>query len=163
MREHPVGDYKHELQIDQLLRDINLKAEQLMADDSEAHNAGISDVPLPILGDEDYLEEEEDSTGKEAWKQMRLIALKEREQTVWQRRKQYFQTMLRHHVINEWIRENTKLETTETPRLRETILEALRKDRSQELKTYLADVLDHGITKADKNVKRRRRGGWAWL
>jgi hypothetical protein len=45
-----------------------------MADDIEAHNAGVTDGRLPSLGDDEWLEEEETS-GKEAWKQVKVLAI----------------------------------------------------------------------------------------
>jgi hypothetical protein len=95
---------------------------------------------------------------------VKLVAQREREQTLLHRRRRYFQTVLTHSVLNEWIRANTELKDgIEIQRLRETVQSFLREDRIQELKLYLTDVLNSGKKVADKQHKRRRRGGWAWF
>ena len=158
-----VKDYAKERAVERLLGDIRWKVDQLMADDDEAYNAGVTDGPLPSLGDDEWLEEEE-TTGKESWKHVKLVAQLEREQVLLQRRRRYFQTLLTHSVFNEWIRANTAIKDgVEIQRIRETVQAFLREDRIQELKLYLTDVLQSGKEAADKTQKRRLRGGWAWL
>jgi hypothetical protein len=149
--------------IERLLADIRLKADQFIVDDEEARHAGVSDGSLPSLDSDEGLQKE-DITQTEAWRQVKAQARLDFETTVLEQRKKYFQTLLRHSLINEWIEENVGLKGgIDLHQLRSTIESYIATDRIPALKLYLSDVLAHGMKIADKNGKRRKTGGWAWL
>lgn len=149
--------------VERLLADIRVKADQLIVDDEEARNAGVSDGSLPSLDSDEGLEKEV-ITQTEAWKQVKAQARLDFEKTVLEQRKKYFQTLLRQSVINEWVKENLGMKGgMDLHRLRSAIEAHVAADRIPALKLYLSDVLTHGLVIAEKNVKRRRTGGWAWL
>ena len=149
--------------IEYLLADIRVKADQLMVQDEEAHNAGVSDGSLPSL-DSDESFEKEATTQNEAWREVKAQARLEFEKAVLEQRKKYFQTLLRQSVINEWIEKNVGMKGgADVAQLRSTIEYFIAADRIPALKLYLSDVLTHGLKVAEKNVKKRRTGGWAWL
>jgi hypothetical protein len=88
--------------VERLLTDIRVKADQLIVDDEEARNAGVSDGSLPSLDSDEGLEKQ-DTTQTEAWKKVKAQAWLEFEKTVLEQQKKYFQTLLRQSVINKWI------------------------------------------------------------
>lgn len=149
--------------IERLLTDVRVKGEQLLVDDEDARHAGVSDGSLPSLDCDDGLEKDH-TTQTEAWKQVKLQARLEFEKSVLEHRKKYFQTLLRHSVINRWIEDNTGLKGgMDFSLLRSTIESHIDADRIPALKLYLNDVLTHGMKIAEKNVKHRRTGGWTSL
>jgi hypothetical protein len=149
--------------VERLLVNIRVKADQLTVDDEEARCAGVSDGSLPSLDSDEGLGKE-NTTQTEAWRQVKAQARLEFEKTVLEERKKYFQTLLRQSVINRWIEENLGMKGgMDFANLRSTIEAHIAADRIPALRLYLSDVLTHGLVIAEKNVKRLRRGGWAWL
>ena len=139
--------------VGQLLSEINSKADELMADDSEAAQAGVTDYPG--FGDEP------DVTALE---QLKPIMEKEREQAFFRRRRREFQKQIRNFLITKWIKEKTKVkEHFEVIVLCSTIETFLRLDRTEELEEYLRAVLRSGVKIADKQRKRRQKADWRWL
>lgn len=157
---------EQEFEAERLLSDIHLKVDQLMAADIEAHEAGVTDGPLPSLGGdwEGWLEEEEETTGKQAWKELKVFAEQERKQLVLERRKRYIQTLLLQYLVNEWFKRNTSIKDGVEIRKTADALKGLLKDNHiKEAKLYLTDVLSLGVKRAEKQQRKRYRGGWAWI
>lgn len=137
-----------------------------MAADIEAHEAGVTDGPLPALGNawEEWIEDDERIAGKLAWKELKPFVQDERKRLVMERRKRYFQTLLTQYLVNEWFKRNTsETDGAEIHRATDTLRTLLRDDCTHEAKLYLIDVLTSGKKFADNQLKKRRIGGWAWF
>jgi hypothetical protein len=137
--------------VEQFLSDIDSKADQLVASDAEATEAGIT--PYPGFGDD---------PDENAWEQLKPVMTEERRNAFLQRRKHEFQNQMRRRLITKWIKENTGIEDHYEVTALCTRIEILwRLDRREELTTYLCDVLRSGVKSANKESKRRQRGSWA--